>query len=240
MFFVLNYIFSLFAITMCVLWYIKTNEKLGSKRNLFIIKIVASVCTGFSIILIANSILLNREKIDINEYESTKVEWSAYTVKSDNYYPRRKFIEGRYTREELDTLEADYERWADHRDSIKHIVDSCCNIHIHIDTALLTYPHLKANIDSEVPFLINDYYNHITKYNCHIDTLQSKKHDYYVKEAIQDNCLTPLNLFCVSIAIILQISIAYIEYLTKDIIILKDKPKEERIKPKKKKRRKRK
>lgn len=207
----------LFSLTILGLFYlVKRCDKLRKPSVIFGVTAVSCIISAFSIYGLANSskktILSNERDIKVRVIE----EYSFPRVISEMNVHERTFIEGLYTRAELDTLEEDYRLYIRAIDAYRPYVDSCGAEKVGIEESRFVKPVYKSSLGHGE---LDDYWkflsNAVKRYNSDVE----EYHSYSLavdKKSSQLLCYEFFYQYVLALAIALQIAVAFAEYLNNE------------------------
>ena len=173
---------------------------------------VCSIVLGF----LGIGALLVSIILDKNEKEkaacSLSTESSARAVTSARWHPgRRKFNEGLYPRVSLDSLETDYENYADWIERYADYLDSLMDLGKPIDLNVIGKPVLTSSLPGELEDFQNNYLQSIETYNKSAYKLEELEN----KSVIVNN-VTPLveilSAVFIALSTVLQLVLAFHTY----------------------------
>ena len=98
---------------------------------------------------------------------SISTDVSANKVKWARYSERRQFNEGLFPRNALDSLEADYENYADWTELHEDYLDSLMSLREPVEMNLIGKPELHSSLSDELNDICEKYLHEIDNYNNH-------------------------------------------------------------------------
>lgn len=184
-----------------------------SRKALFRTSLISTILGAVSIFMLWFDVDAQKKKNEI-EYLKFQLQGAPSNfVKISRYAPRRKFVEGHFTRMELDTLENDFINWANWMDSTTIYVDSCLAIGKEIDTVIFkSIPKVIASIPSEIPEIQSEYCNAIRKYNEEVSIIRFKENAFNKSLYIRQSYYI-LFLLALVLSLVLNLYVLVVKYL---------------------------
>ena len=180
-----------------------------SKRRL-VITLLSILFGGGGILTLVSSIIAYRTEKEILAY-SFSTDVSARSVRWARYSDRRKFNEGLYPRDMLDTLEADYDNYADWTELHLNYLDSLMDLREPIDLDIIGEPNFLSSLTGELIDIRNRYLQEIEEYNIQANELKKSKEKS--KEIHAFHPFTEvLSVVSIVLSYILQLILAFCNY----------------------------